>query len=310
MTKLENKKMKIISPIKKNGFGVANWLTVVRLILMIPFIAIMSIVFTLQFKYKYDFHYEGALLKGNHPLWISLLYWINVSIFIIAMITDFVDGYYARKHKTESTFGKIFDPIADKVATTLMLMFLAILGFSYLPLLVLFIVRDILVDGSRVYAIRKNTTISANIWGKIKTIIVSLAIVALAFSAPWLINATKVIKNSNGNETTVADPVKLLYVNLPLIVGLIIAWVSGIIYMVKYLKGIKNELNEKEQNATQLFETIKASPTVEINIEVDKDLEPKKDIEEEKNKSNDEMLEKESKKTSDQIDFSKTEIFE
>ena len=41
MTKLENKKMKIISPIKKNGFGVANWLTVVRLILMIPFIAIM-----------------------------------------------------------------------------------------------------------------------------------------------------------------------------------------------------------------------------------------------------------------------------
>ena len=191
-----------------------------------------------------------------------------------------------------------------------MLMFLAILGFSYLPLLVLFIVRDILVDGSRVYAIRKNTTISANIWGKIKTIIVSLAIVALAFSAPWLINATKVIKDSNGNETTVADPVKLLYVNLPLIVGLIIAWVSGIIYMVKYLKGIKNELSEKEQNATQLFETIKASPTVEINIEVDKDLESKKDTEEEKNKSNDEMLEKESKKTSDQIDFSKTEIFE
>ena len=190
------------------------------------------------------------------------------------------------------------------------LLFLAILGFSYLPLLVLFIVRDILVDGSRVYAIRKNTTISANIWGKIKTIIVSLAIVALAFSAPWLINATKVIKDSNGNETTVADPVKLLYVNLPLIVGLIIAWVSGIIYMVKYLKGIKNELSEKEQNATQLFETIKASPTVEINIEVDKDLEPKKDTEEEKNKSNDEMLEKESKKTSDQIDFSKTEIFE
>jgi len=80
--------------------------------------------------------------------------------------------------------------------------------------------------------------------------------------------------------------------------------------MVKYLKGIKNELSEKEQNATQLFETIKASPTVEINIEVDKDLESKKDTEEEKNKSNDEMLEKESKKTSDQIDFFKTEIFE
>ena len=49
------------------------------------------------------------------------------------MITDFVDGYYARKTKTITAFGKIFDPIADKVATTLMLIFLAITRMTYLP---------------------------------------------------------------------------------------------------------------------------------------------------------------------------------
>ncbi|EPL03161.1 CDP-diacylglycerol--glycerol-3-phosphate 3-phosphatidyltransferase [Chlamydia abortus] len=79
------------------------------------------------------------------------------------MITDFIDGHYARKHKTVSVFGKIFDPIADKVATTLMFLFLAIMEFTYLPLIILFIMRDILVDGSRMYASKKNIKIAANV---------------------------------------------------------------------------------------------------------------------------------------------------
>jgi len=78
------------------------------------------------------------------------------------MITDFLDGFYARKTKTVSSFGKIFDPIADKVATTLMLLFLATYNFVYIPIVILFIIRDIIVDGTRVYAIKKNIEVSAN----------------------------------------------------------------------------------------------------------------------------------------------------
>lgn len=297
---IKDKKMKILTPIKKNKFGVANWLTVTRLLLMIPFIAIMSIAFTLIQKGN-SFSYQGIKLIGKGSLWLSILYWINISIFIVAMVTDFVDGYYARKHKTESTFGKIFDPIADKVATTLMIMFLAIYGFTYLPILMLFIVRDILVDGSRVYAIRKNTTVAANVWGKVKTIVVSLAIIALSFSAPWLINATKKVDGK-----VVNDPIKLFYVNLPLIIGLLLAWISGIIYMIKYLKGIKNELVQKEDDVTKLFSSMKASPTIEINI--DENIDEKKSTDNENNI--DQTNEQKNINHSDQIDFSKTEIFE
>ncbi|CRH48151.1 CDP-diacylglycerol--glycerol-3-phosphate 3-phosphatidyltransferase [Chlamydia abortus] len=78
------------------------------------------------------------------------------------MITDFVDGYVARKTKTVSNFGKIFDPIADKIATTLMLLFISLMNYSYLPIVILFIIRDIFVDGARVYAVKKDIKVAAN----------------------------------------------------------------------------------------------------------------------------------------------------
>ncbi|ACF07217.1 CDP-diacylglycerol--glycerol-3-phosphate 3-phosphatidyltransferase [Metamycoplasma arthritidis] len=222
--------------INKNKFGAANWLTVTRLLLMIPFLIIMTAMFALQTNgSKTEFWYEGILLKGSgHPIWQSVLYWLNVTIFIVAMITDFVDGHIARKTKTISAFGKVFDPIADKVATNMMLIFLAMLNFTYWPIVILFIVRDIMVDGTRMYASKKNIKIQANIWGKIKTILVSFAILAIAFSGPWLTH----LKDKENNDKSYV----LIYVNLTLIAGLIISWVSGIIYMTKYLKGIREDL--------------------------------------------------------------------
>lgn len=65
---------------------------------------------------------------------------------------------------------------------------------TYLPVIILFIVRDILVDGTRIYAIKRNIKVQANIWGKIKTILISLAIIALAFAGPWLTDAKKMME--------------------------------------------------------------------------------------------------------------------
>ncbi|WP_373440053.1 CDP-alcohol phosphatidyltransferase family protein, partial [Metamycoplasma equirhinis] len=67
------------------------------------------------------FRYDGIKLicSNSHKLALSIIYWTCVSLFIVAMITAFVDGFYARKTKTVSNFGKVFDPIADKVATTM-----------------------------------------------------------------------------------------------------------------------------------------------------------------------------------------------
>ncbi|RBI34136.1 CDP-diacylglycerol--glycerol-3-phosphate 3-phosphatidyltransferase [Metamycoplasma hominis] len=219
MKNKSQKKQKIIV----SKFGVANWLTVLRMLLMIPFIVFLSTSFGLILN--------GVQLsyKTNKGIVLSILYWINVAIFIIAMITDFLDGFYARKTKTVSSFGKIFDPIADKVATTLMLLFLATYNFVYIPIVILFIIRDIIVDGTRVYAVKKNIEVSANWFGKIKTILVSLALVVISIGVPFI---------SDKSDYKYI----LFYFNIPLIIGLLLAWISGIIYIIKYTKGINKEL--------------------------------------------------------------------
>ncbi|ENY68660.1 CDP-diacylglycerol-glycerol-3-phosphate-3-phosphatidyltransferase [Metamycoplasma auris 15026] len=241
----KTKEMK--TEIKK--IGIANWLTIIRMVLMIPFIILMTIAFYFISKHSGTFWYDGIKLVGDqkYPILLSIIYWINVIIFIFAMITDFADGHIARKTKTISQFGKIFDPIADKITTTLMLLFLVLMNYSFLPIVVLFIVRDILVDGARVYAVKKDIKVAANWWGKIKTIIVSLALLVVAFAAPWM------IQKVNGKPTT--DYLKLFFINIPLLLGLLLSWISGIIYLSKYLKGIRNEshLNKetKESSDTQ-----------------------------------------------------------
>lgn len=316
-----------INKIKKDKFGLANWLTVIRLLLMIPFIVIMSVMFILKTKTGAFFYYgvekTGDTLSvtfgGKNNVGYSILYWINCLLFIIAMITDFIDGHYARKHKTVSVFGKIFDPIADKVATTLMFLFLAIMEFTYLPLIILFIMRDILVDGSRMYASKKNIKIAANVWGKIKTIFVSISIIVIAFAAPWLYN-----KNNKEFDTW-----KIFYINIPLIASLILAWVSGIIYINKYLKGItKDMFSLEEQEAKKVLSDVtveKTNVTVihkfeggtqsnnEItklneqnlkNIKLQDNVQEQEDFKQIENDNQEEPSDK-----TQQIDFSKTEIF-
>ncbi|AZZ65526.1 CDP-diacylglycerol--glycerol-3-phosphate 3-phosphatidyltransferase [Metamycoplasma phocicerebrale] len=249
--KNKEKRIKIKNTEKKpmSKFGVANWLTVLRMVLMIPFIALMSAAFIIVIRYGGAFWYNKISLVGDqtYKVGLSAIYWVNIAIFIISMITDFVDGHIARKTKTVSQFGKIFDPIADKIATTLMLIFLSVMNYSYLPLAILFIIRDILVDGARVYAVKKDIKISANWWGKVKTIIVSIALIAIAFAGPWM------AKEDSGKYMN--NDLYILYVNIPLIIGLILSWVSGIIYLSKYLKGISKQYNidieeEKLRNST------------------------------------------------------------
>ncbi len=253
MKEMKNKMAK--TPKTKAKLGVANWLTILRILLMIPFLAMMSAgaALILAKTGGGGFRYDGIKLIGSnsHKLALSIIYWTCVSLFIVAMITDFVDGFYARKTKTVSNFGKVFDPIADKVATTMMMIFLAIFNFTYLPIVILFIVRDIMVDGSRMYAAKKDVKVNANWWGKIKTIIVSLSLLVIAFSVPWL----------KENE----DSLKQFYVNIPLLAGLILAWVSGIIYICKYLKGIT-----KDNNLDSKKEPIIETSTNENNQAIEK----------------------------------------
>ena len=106
-------------------------------------------------------------------------------IFIIASITDALDGYLARNFFGCTSFGKLMDPLADKV-----LVCAAFIGFIELNsisawMVVLIIAREFMVTGMRLLMIEKGIVMPAGPWGKIKTTVQMLAICLLFFGLIW-----------------------------------------------------------------------------------------------------------------------------
>ncbi len=107
------------------------------------------------------------------PVFIAVMlmgyYLPALAIFCVAAITDFFDGYLARKHNLVSSFGKIMDPLADKL-----LVFSALVCFIQMDVVsvwapIIIIAREFFVTSMRVVAVSKGKVIAASWWGKIKT---------------------------------------------------------------------------------------------------------------------------------------------
>lgn len=107
---------------------------------------------------------------------------ITISIFMFACITDFFDGYLARTWQVQSKFGRLFDPIADKlivVSTIIMLIYTQkINDLTIIPSIII-ICREILIPGLREFLIATNVKLPVSRVGKIKTSIQMVAVVAL-----------------------------------------------------------------------------------------------------------------------------------
>ncbi|MEN6369645.1 MAG: CDP-diacylglycerol--glycerol-3-phosphate 3-phosphatidyltransferase [Thermotogota bacterium] len=111
------------------------------------------------------------------PLLMFLILWdsdvgriLGIVLFFLAAVSDAVDGYVARSLKQTSTFGKLADPIADKLLVSGALIALVQLGeLTAAPVMVI-IAREFLVTGLRIFAISEGQVISASILGKLKTI--------------------------------------------------------------------------------------------------------------------------------------------
>ncbi len=114
-------------------------------------------------------------------------------LFTIGIISDFLDGYLARKYNLITNLGKFIDPIADKIlitSTLLMLCLYSFFAYSFLTpykiwlflCITIIITRDIIVDFIRFIAIEHQIVLSANMWGKVKTTSQMLAILLLLLS--------------------------------------------------------------------------------------------------------------------------------
>ena len=102
--------------------------------------------------------------------------YIGVGIFIVASVTDFADGFIARRYHLVTNFGKFMDPLADKMLVGAALIYLTEARIVPAWATIVIISREFLISGFRLVAAEKGQVISAGIWGKIKTAITMIAI--------------------------------------------------------------------------------------------------------------------------------------
>jgi CDP-diacylglycerol--glycerol-3-phosphate 3-phosphatidyltransferase len=110
---------------------------------------------------------------------------LAAAVFAVASFTDFVDGWIARRHSKETNFGKLMDPLADKLLVTAALVALVSLDRVAAWVAMVIIAREFAVTGLRSVAMEQGHVVAASIWGKVKTVFQIAAVMCLiAFDGP------------------------------------------------------------------------------------------------------------------------------
>ena len=135
-----------------------NKLTIFRIVLIVPFILLL-------------------LGEGSGWKWFSAIFggimeyvdYIALGVFIVASLTDLIDGKIARKYNLVTNFGKFMDPLADKLLVSAALIALVELGRLPAWVVIVIISREFIISGFRLVASDNNRVIAASYWGKFKT---------------------------------------------------------------------------------------------------------------------------------------------
>ena len=105
--------------------------------------------------------------------------WIAVGIFIVASLTDFLDGRIARKYNLVTDFGKFMDPLADKLLVCSAMICMIPLGKLQAWFVIIIIAREFIISGFRLVAADNGIVIAASYWGKFKTVSQMFMIIVL-----------------------------------------------------------------------------------------------------------------------------------
>ena len=136
-------------------------LTVLRLILSLVIIVLLCFPF-----YAFGLRFPVFDVYGVQ---VELQYIISGVIFIVASLTDWLDGYIARKYNLITDTGKMLDAIADKVLVNSVLIILSVHGFIHVIVPVVIVLRDIIVNAIKMEAAGKGKVVAAIGSGKLKT---------------------------------------------------------------------------------------------------------------------------------------------
>lgn len=154
---------------------------IVPIIVIIPFFRVLNetILFTIDNSFS--------------KTYFSLANLLVLVFFIIASITDYFDGHLARKNNQITDFGKLMDPLADKILVVATLIVLLEWGRMYGWAIILIVAREFLVTGIRQLGVAKGQVIAASYFGKAKTVTQMITIIYLLVFAPNFNSATGII---------------------------------------------------------------------------------------------------------------------
>lgn len=159
------------------------------------------------------------------PIFVALFYLLPqeslwpVILFIVASMTDFVDGHLARSKGLVTTFGKFVDPLADKLLTQAAFILLVERQEIAAWIALVILARELMITAFRTLAASSGVTIAASMWGKYKTVFQMLTIIAF-LSKPFCID--KLGMTFMGSLSDI-----LLYIALALTI------ISGLDYLIK-----------------------------------------------------------------------------
>lgn len=200
---------------------------IILVVLLVMALFVLSLIPNLQIE----------LIKGTS---INLSFLFICIVFVIASLTDWLDGYLARKNNQITALGKFLDPIADKLLVNSMVIFLTAPNI-FAPYAIgqtatisvwcaiILVDRDIIVDALRFIAAQRNVVIAANIFGKAKTVLQMVAIIVVLlngfpfsyFDASW--------------------PIGLHISDILVYLATLVSFVSGVIYVIQNKHVFKGE---------------------------------------------------------------------
>ncbi len=164
-----------------------------------------------------------------------MLKWVALALFVVASLTDLLDGYIARKYNLITNFGKFMDPIADKLLVCAALVCLTALGFIPAWMTIVIISREFIINGFRLIAAERGIVIAAGWMGKWKT---AVTMVMLAFK---LLGMNSIGFSFDTTETMGAYAIFLLITDVLLWISVILTIASLIDYLVKNKDVMKEE---------------------------------------------------------------------
>lgn len=190
-----------------------NKLTITRLILVAVFA-----IFAFPYPTVIENFVDGTFFDILRP-------YIALVVYIVASITDAVDGHIARRDNLITDFGKFLDPIADKLLVSAALLALCNVSLMYLWAALIILAREFVVSGIRMLAASKGTVIAAGKLGKLKMIFQTIAIITILVAG--------IVPTGLWSGFVIVQDVIYILGNIVMVAAVLLTIVSGVEYVMK-----------------------------------------------------------------------------